>query len=68
MPKLFNVAVHSVVLHCQSLTMEDEYAIHDGIGMSVGRSMGVFYEDGGLIISRDLEWFQGASMYLFGLF
>ena len=57
--KLFNVAVHSMVRHWLSLTVEEESAIRDVLGMAVGRCMGVFYMDDDLIGSRDPEWFQG---------
>ena len=42
-PTLFNVAVGIVVRHCISLTVEDNYATHDVIGMALGRCMEVFY-------------------------
>ena len=50
---LFNVAVYSVVYDCMPLTVEDESATHEGLGMSLGRCMVVFYSDEGMIGSRD---------------
>ena len=44
-PKLFNVVVDRVVRHWLSLKVEDKYAFHDGIGMKLGRIMGLFYAD-----------------------
>ena len=58
-PTIFNVAVEIVVSNWLSLTFEDNSATHDIPGMEVGRWMGVFYVDGGVIISRDPEWLQG---------
>ena len=48
-PTLFNMAVDSVVRLWISLTVEDESAIHEVLGMAVGRCMGVFYADDGLV-------------------
>ena len=67
-PKLFNVEVYSVVCHCLSLTVEDNSAMHDGLGMVVGSFMGVFYSDDSMIISRDPEWLQAAINVIIGLF
>ena len=47
------MSVDSVVRHWLSLTVEDKFAIHDRLGMAMGRSMGVFYADDGLIGSWD---------------
>ena len=54
--KLFNVVVDSVVRYCLSLTVQDESGIRDGLRMVVVSSMGMFYADDGLIISRYPEW------------
>ena len=48
-PTLFNVEVYIVVQHWISLTVEDEHAIHNWLGMKAGRSMVTFYADVGLI-------------------
>ena len=48
--------------------MEDKSAVHDGLGMEVGRSLGVFYADYGLIGLRDPEWLKEALNVLIGLF
>ena len=53
MPKLFNVAVDRVVCHWISLTVENKYATHEGIGMPVGQCMGVFYADDVMVVSKD---------------
>ena len=59
--------VDSVICHWLSLKMEDNFAIHDGLGMAVGRSMGLLCADDGLIGSQDLEWIQGTINVLIGL-
>ena len=54
-PKLFNVVVYIVVLHWLSLIVEDDSDIYDGLGMAVGRIIGMFYADTNLIGSRYTE-------------
>ena len=49
MPTLFNVSVDSVVRHLISLTVEENSATHDRLGIAVGRYMGVFYADDSMI-------------------
>ena len=60
LPKMLNLAINSVVHHWISLTEEDESATYEGLGIVLGRYMGVFYEDYGMIESRDPEQLQGA--------
>ena len=68
MPTIFKVAVDNVVRNCLSMTVEDDEIILDGMVHAVGRSMGVFYADDGLIGSRDSKWIQGSLKLLIGLF
>ena len=44
--------------------MEYDSSIHDRLGMVVGRCMGVFDADDGIIGSREPEWIQGAMNVL----
>ena len=67
-PTLFNVEVYSVVRNCMSLIVEDNSATNEILGMSVGRYMGMFYADDGIVVSRDPEWIQGAINVLIELF
>ena len=60
MPTKINTTVDSLVLHWMSLTVEDLSTNHEGLGMTVGQCIGIFYADDGMIGSRDTEWFQGA--------
>ena len=55
-PTLFKVAVYSVFLHWLLLMVEDESVVHNGLGHTVFRIMGVFYADYGIIGSRDPDW------------
>ena len=36
-------------------------------GLAVGRCMGIFYDDYGMVVSQDLEWIQGALNMLIDL-
>ena len=49
LPTLFNVEVESVVRQWLSLIVEDDSTTHEGLWMAVGRFMGVFYADDGII-------------------
>ena len=51
-----------------SLTVEEKSAIHYGLRMAVGRYIGVFYTDGGIIGLKEPEWIQGAINVLIGIF
>ena len=52
-PKIYNMAVESVVHHWISLTVEDDSATHEGLGMEVGRCIRTFDADDGMIVLRD---------------
>ena len=62
------MSVDSVFLHWVSLTVMDEYANHEVLGMVVGRFMGVFYADERMIGSRYPECLQVAINVLIRLF
>ena len=51
-----------------SLTVEDGSVVHDEFRKAVGRIMGVFYANDGLIGWRDPEWLQGSINILIGIF
>ena len=51
---LFNVAVDNMVQNWMSVTVEEDAVIHNGLRRAVGKIMGVFYTDNGLIGSQDL--------------
>ena len=60
--------LYSVVQPWISLTVEDGSVVHDEFRKAVGRIMGVFYANDGLIGLRDPEWLQGDFNVLIGLF
>ena len=49
------------------MKLEDQRVAHDGLGETVGRCLGVFYADDGMVSSRDLELMQHAMNILVGL-
>ena len=55
MPKLFNVAVDSVVCHFMSLAVEYKPSTHGGLGMVEGWCTDVFDTDDRMIGSREPE-------------
>ena len=48
--------------------MEDESIVHDGLEMTAGRSIGVFYAYDDPIGSCDSVWIQGSIIVLIGIF
>ena len=67
-PKFFNVAEENVVRYWLSITVEDDAVIHYGMGHAVGRIMGVFYVEDGLVRFQCLERIQGGIHVLISLF
>ena len=51
-----------------ALIVEDKSVTHEGLVMAVARCMGVFYEDGGMIVSRDPECLKRSINILIELF
>ena len=51
-----------------ALTMEDQLVTQEGLVILVGRCIKLFYTDNGVMVSRDLEWIQGALNVIIGLF
>ena len=56
-----------MVCHWMSTAVEDDAVIHDRLGHAVGKMLGVFWAENGIIGSRDPEWLQGALNVLIGL-
>ena len=48
-PDLFNVVVESVVPNWMYMIVECNVVIHNGMGHAVGRILGVFYMENGII-------------------
>ena len=68
MPTLFNLFFYNVVHNWLYVMLEGKLIAHYGVGLSLGRCMGVFYADDGLVMSRDPEWLQRSLNVLICLF
>ena len=56
LPTIFNVEVEIVVQYWISLTLKEKSYVCDGLRVVMGRIMGMFYADNGLIGLRDPYW------------
>ena len=50
------------------MTVEDQRVAHDGMGEAIGRFLGFFYVDDGMVVSRESEWIQNSMNVLVGIF
>ena len=57
-----------MVRHWLSLMVDYGLVVHDGLGNTVGRCLGVFYVGDGLLGYWDMEWLQGTLNALVGMF
>ena len=67
-PTLFNLVVENVIRTWMTMTVEDQRVAHDGLGETVGRCLGVFYANYGMVGSHDSDWLQHVMNILIGLF
>ena len=49
------------------MMVDEKLVTHDGLALSVGRRMRIFYVDDGLVGSREPEWLQGSISVLIDL-
>ena len=54
-PTLLNVVVDNVIRTCLAMTLEDKRVAHDRLGNTVGRCLGFFNADDGMVGSRDAD-------------
>ena len=67
-PTLLNVVVENVIRTWPEMTVEDHRVDHDGMGETVGRCLGVFYANNGMVGSRESDWMQHTMNVLVGVF
>ena len=67
-PTLFSVIVKNIIRTWLAITVDDQRVAHDRMREAVGRCLGVFYADDGMVGSRDSEWLQHLMNILVGLF
>ena len=68
MTTLLNLIVENVVSNWIAMTVEDRLVAQEGLGLTVGRCMGLFYAEDNVVGSWDKEWLQGALNVFIGLF
>ena len=67
-PTLFNIVVDNTIRTWLAITVEDQRLDHNGMLEAVGRYLGVFYADDGMVGSKDAEWIKHLMNVLVGLF
>ena len=67
-PTLFSVVVENIIRTWLAIIVDDQRVAHDRMREAVGRCLGVFYADDGMVGSRDSEWLQHSMNILVGLF
>ena len=65
---LFNMVVENVLHNYLSMTIKDKLFAHDGLGLTLGRCMGMFDADEVLVGSQKPECLQGALTVIIVLF
>ena len=65
---LFNMVIDNVIRTWLEMTMEEQRVDHDRLGKTVGRCLGVFYAEDGMVGSQDPDWLQHSMNVLLGLF
>ena len=53
MPTLFNFIVDNVVWNWLVLKLEEKLVAHEGLVLAVGRCLGLFYTDDGVVVFQD---------------
>ena len=53
-PTLFNTILDNVVRNWLALMLKDEMVAREGLGLAVGRRLGIFYADNSMVGSRYL--------------
>ena len=67
-PTLFNVVVDNLIQTWLDIEVKDQRVDHNRLGDAVGRCLGIFYSNDGMVGSRDPEWLHRLVNVLVGLF
>ena len=67
-PTPFNLMVDTVVRNWLALAVEDQLVDQEVLGLTVGRCLGLFYDNGNMVGLRNPEWIQGTLGVLIRLF
>ena len=65
---LFNIVMENVIRTWLAMMVEDQRVAHGGMDEAVGRRLGVFYANDGMVGSRDSNWLQHSMNVLIGIF
>ena len=63
---IFNVVVDNSTITWLVMTVEDQRVAHEWLGDTSGRCLGVFYDNDGMVGSRDAYWLQKSMKVLVG--
>ena len=66
-PTLIDIIVDKVVRNWRTFTVKEKLVKHEGLGLAVGRCLGLFYANDSMVGLRDPEWLQGALNILIGI-
>ena len=67
-PTLFNLIVDNVLHNWLALLVGDQLVSQEGLGLAVGRCMGLFYAKNIIVLLRDPGWLQVSLNVIIGLF
>ena len=67
-PTLFNLVMENIIRTWLAMIVEDQRLVHYELRESVGRCMGGFYANEGMVGSRDPDWLQHSMNLLVNLF
>ena len=62
------MVVDNVVWMWLALTVKDHMVVQEGLGLNVGRCLGFFYTDDGMVEAQESEWLQKSLNVLIDLF
>ena len=65
---LFNMVVDDVIRNWMEVMVEDQTVNQNVLGETVGRFLGVFYSNNGMVISHQLYWMNHTMNVLVNLF
>ena len=65
-PTFFNMVVDNVIITWLAITVVDHRVAHDGLEETVERCLVLFYDEDGIVGSREAYWLQNLMNVLVG--
>ena len=62
------MVVENVIRTWMATTVENQRVAHDRLGETIGKFLGIFYTNDGMVDSIDADWIQHLMNVLVGLF